>query len=161
MYACAHFRYVTCPVRVCTDLLSGMAGRLERDVCRLIDRIRGSKVRIQQKLTPLKCCARPSSMEHFKCPLGSDSLIGTRAAGHPFLATAKMQKKKMGTGVPPVFTFRPNFPTTRAYRRPYKKMENLLFCPFGRLFFFGASFCLFFVLFYPNKSYAWIFRGFP
>ena len=27
MYACAHFRYVTCSVRVCTDLLSWMAGR--------------------------------------------------------------------------------------------------------------------------------------
>ena len=28
-----------------------------------------------------------------------------RAPGHPFLATAKMQKKKKGTGVPPVFAF--------------------------------------------------------
>ena len=97
MYACAHFRYVTCSVRVCTDLLSWMAGRagaghLPSD--RLGDRIRGSKVRIQQKLTPLKCCARPSSMVHFKCPSG----VGLphrypEQLATPFLATAKMQKK--------------------------------------------------------------------
>ena len=34
------------------------------------DRRQHSEKRVQQNLTPLKCCARPSSMEHLKCPSG-------------------------------------------------------------------------------------------
>ena len=79
----------------------------------------------------------------------------------PFLATAKMQKKKWVLVFHRSLLFRPNFPKNSGrYRRPYKKMEILLAILEG-FFFVLPLFCLFFVIFYPNKSYARIFRGFP
>ena len=174
MYACAHFRYVTCSVRVCTDVLSWMAGRagagrLPSD--RRGDGIRGSKVRIQQKVTPLKFCARPSSMEHFKCSVGGRTPSSVpRAAGHPLLATAKMQKKKNGYWCPTYLCF---FDQTFQKLRPLSAtiQENATFtflsilevCFIFCLFFayFPAFFALiratlgFFVVF-PKKSYTLI-----
>ena len=147
---CAHFGYVTCSVRVCTDLLSWMAGRgagagrLPSD--HLGDRLRSnntfrerrqhSEKCVQQKLTPLKCCARPSSMEHFKCPSGSRTPSSVpRAAGHPILATAKMQKKK-ALVFHRSLHFRPNFPKTRAAIGDHTiKWKICFFCPFWEVFF--------------------------
>ena len=74
----------------------------------------------------------------------------------------------MGTGVPPVFTFRPNFPKTRAAIGDHtRKWKICFFCPFGRVFlnlffaYFSSFFTLiratlgFFVVF-PKKSYTLI-----
>ena len=132
------------------------AGRLPHD--HLGDRIRGaaspfhnhkhSEKCAQQKLTPLKCCARPASMEHFKCP----SEVGLPHRYPEQLATSfwlpqKCKNKKMGTGVPPVFAFSTKLSKNSGrYRRPYKKMQHLLLCPFWRGV---ASFFVFFRLFCP------------
>ena len=148
MYACAHFRYVTCSVRVCTDLLSWMAGRAGAG--RLpSDRLGDRKVRIQQKLTPLRCCARPSSMEHFKCPSG----VGPPHRYPEQLATPfwLLQKCKKWGGVL-VFhqslLFRSNFPKTQAAIGDHtRKWKIDLFCSFWT--FFWPLFCLFFILFRP------------
>ena len=128
------------------------------------ERRQHSKTCVQQKLTTLKCCARPSSMEHFKCTSGVG--LPHRYPEHlatPFWLPQKCKKKKKGTGVPPVFAF--STKNSGRYRRPYKKMPHLLFCPFWRCFFplFFASFSSFFALIratlgffvvFPNKSYT-------
>ena len=103
------------------------------------------------KLTPLKCCALPSSMEHFKCPSGVGLPIGTKSSWPPLFGYRKNAvKKKMGTGVPPVFAFSTKLSKNSGRcRRPYKKMENLLFLSIWEGGFIPL-FCLFFVIFYEG-----------
>ena len=83
MYAYAHFRYVTCSVRVCTDLLSWMAGRAGAG------RLIAWGIESGGAASPLH--------NHIDGALqmpveGRTPSSVPRAAGHPFLATAKMQK---------------------------------------------------------------------
>ena len=124
---------------------------------------------VQQKLTPLKCCARPSSMEHFKCPSGVELPIGTQSSWPPLFGYRKNAKKKW------VLVFHRSllFDQTFQKLRPLSAtiQENATFTVLsileGFLFFclFFASFLSFFALIratlgffvvFPNKSYTLI-----
>ena len=126
---------------------------------------------VQQKLTPLKCCACPSSMEHFKCPSGSDSLIGTQSSWPPLFGYRKNVKKKCVLVFDWSLGFRPNLPKTQAAIGDHtRKWKIYFFVHFGGFllfflpFFFFACFSCFFTLIrvtgffvvFPNKSYAWL-----
>ena len=143
-------------------LAGWLDGVLGRDVCRLItwapvppsnntsrERRPHSEKCVQH--TPLKCCARPSSLGHFKARRGSDSLSGAQSSWPPFLVTTQMQKKK-GVNLL-VFhqslLFRPRFPKLQAAIGDHTKKNGKFTFLFILEFFWGPLFCLFFVLFLP------------
>ena len=93
---------------------------------------------------------------------GSDSPIGTQSSWPPLFGYRKNAKKKSGywysTGL---CSFDQTFQKLRPLSATIQENVNFT-CHFGGFFFLGLPlFCLFFVIFPPNKSYARIFRGFP
>ena len=132
------------------------------------DRRQHSEKCVQQKITPLKCCPRPSSMEHFKCPsgVGLPHRYPEQLATPFWLRKNAKKKKKWVLVCHRSLLFRPNFPKTQAAIGDHtRKWKIYFFVHFGGVFlffYFPPSFFAYFSSFFcPNKSYAKIFRGFP
>ena len=123
------------------------------------------------KTYSIKCCARPSSMEHSNARWGSDSLIGAQSSWPPpILTAAKLPKKKMGAGVRPVrnLPFVPNFAKPGRNQRPKTGKCKFYFFVLFEPFFFASFLPLFlpffalirvtlgFFVVFPNKSHTLI-----
>ena len=135
------------------------------------ERRQRSKKCVQQKMTTLKYCARPTIIDRgVQMPVGGRTPPSVpRAAGHPLFGYRKIATifgYWRSTG--PQLTFCIKLCKTRPQSATiYRKMEILLFCPFWTFFFasflplFSPFFALirvtlgFFVVF-PNKSHTLI-----
>ena len=114
------------------------------------ERRQRSKKCVQQKMTPLKYCARPTIIDGgVQMPVGGRTPPSVpRAAGHPLFGYRKIAKKNWvwcSTG--PQLTFCTKLAKPGRNQRPYiGKWKFCFFVLFGPFFFFV---CLFFAPFLP------------